>query len=728
MDVVGLEPLRPLGLAREEAVGAAPLFCRLRSRALPVARALTILSGMHGVVFLQDLAVVMIVAGLVTVLFHRFKQPVVLGYIVAGVIIGPHTPPFPLINDQGTIQTLAELGVVFLMFSLGLEFSLRKLKKVGSTALIAATLEILLMVWVGYEVGQWFGWSQMDSIFLGALLSVSSTTIIVKALGELGKTKEHFAQLIFGILIVEDILAIVMIALLSGIAMSGTLQASEVVATVTRLGIFLAVALVVGLLTVPRLLGYVSRFKSNEMLLVTVLGLCFGVSLLAVKLGYSVALGAFVIGAVVAESREIGKVEHLLEPVRDMFSAVFFVAIGLLIEPALLLQYWKPILVITVAVVVGKVLTCSFGAFVAGNDRRTSLRVGMGLAQIGEFSFIIAQLGLTLKVTSDFLYPIAVTVSVFTTLLTPYLIKGSDRLVHWFDRVAPRNVAASLDIYTRWVSELGSGNSKHGAGKFIRRWVWHIALNMVLTAGVFVAALFLRARNPDWISQLPIPPSWLDATVWTGAVLVSMPLLIASFRKVQAVALLVGETAAQKISEPSTRGNVQNIVARSVLISGTILLAVILLLLSSTLLPSGKALILLLVIVAGITALLWRSFVRVYSKAQVSLRETLAAPPAVKGDKSPIPLVDLLENAELDSTTIPPDSVANGRRIRELALRTKTGASIVGIERAGVTRVNPGPEEEILAGDQVLLFGQRSQLELARQFLSEVQPPNDAGA
>ncbi|HEY0552538.1 MAG TPA: cation:proton antiporter, partial [Verrucomicrobiae bacterium] len=373
---------------------------------------------MHGVALLQDLAVVMIVAGLVTVLFHQFKQPVVLGYIIAGVIIGPHTPPFQLIEDKETIDTLAELGVVFLMFSLGLEFRLRKLKKVGVTALIAATLEILLMFWVGYEVGQLFGWSKMNSIFLGAMLSISSTTIIVKALGELGKSKEHFAQLIFGILIVEDILAIVMIALLSGIAMTGTFQAQAVLVTTTKLVIFLAVALVAGLLTVPRLLGYVGKFKSDEMLLVAVLGLCFGVSLLAVKLGYSVALGAFIIGAVIAESREIGRITHLMEPVRDMFSAVFFVAIGLLIQPALLGHYAVPILVISFAVVVGKVLTCSFGAFVAGNDRRTSLRVGMGLAQIGEFSFIIAALGLSLKVTSDFLYPVAVTVSAITTLLS----------------------------------------------------------------------------------------------------------------------------------------------------------------------------------------------------------------------------------------------------------------------------------------------------------------------
>ena len=683
---------------------------------------------MHGVALLQDLAVVMIVAGLVTILFHQLKQPVVLGYIIAGVIIGPYTPPFQLIQDQNTINTLAELGVVFLMFSLGLEFRLRKLKKVGVTALIAAALEILIMFWLGYEVGQLFGWSKMNSLFLGAMLSISSTTIIVKALGELGKSKEHFAQLIFGILIVEDILAIVMIALLSGIALSGTLQAAEVLGTVTRLMIFLAVTLVVGLLSVPRLLGYVAKFKSNEVLLVTVLGLCFGFSLLAVKLGYSVALGAFIIGAVVAESREIAKIDHLMEPIRDMFSAVFFVAIGLLIQPAMLVKYWLPIVVLTAAVVVGKVVTCSFGAFVAGNDRRTSLRVGMGLAQIGEFSFIIAALGLTLKVTSDFLYPVAVTVSAITTLLTPYLIKSSDTVVNWFDRKAPRGVATSLDVYTQWVGQISAGHSGPTAGKFIRKWCWQIVLNMVLVAGVFIAAGFLGEKHPDWLARLPVAHQWFDAALWGMALLASMPLLIASYRKLQALSLLVGETAVHNMMTGSRRSAIKGIVSSSVMIAGDVVLGVVLLILSATILPSWKILAVLLLIVAAITALMWRAFIRIYSKAQISLRETLDQP-TVFLHRHDSPIVSLLEKAELDAVTITAESPAQGRLIRELALRAATGASIVGLERAGVTTVNPGPEEELRTGDQVLVLGQRRQLEQARRLLTgtAVEPPNGTG-
>src|SRR5690606_26263994 len=282
---------------------------------------------MHQLDFLQDLAIIMIVAGLVTILCHRFRQPVVLGYIIAGLIIGPHTPPYSLIHDRETIRILSELGMIFLMFSLGLEFSLRKLRAVGSTAFVAATLEIILLMSVGYGIGRLFDWQPMDSLFLGAILAISSTTIIMKAFSELRLGKQKFAGLVFGVLIVEDTLGIVLIALLSGIARTGSFQGLEAAITIGELLVFLVVSLVAGLIIVPRLIGFVARFASPEMLLITVLGLCFGFTLLTVKLEYSLALGAFLIGAILAETRELGKIEALTFPIRDMFSAVFFVSV-----------------------------------------------------------------------------------------------------------------------------------------------------------------------------------------------------------------------------------------------------------------------------------------------------------------------------------------------------------------------------------------------------------------
>jgi len=668
--------------------------------------------------FLQDLAVVMIVAGLTTVLCRWLKQPVVLGYIVAGMIVGPHTPPYQLIHDEGTINTLSELGVILLMFSLGLEFSLRKLKTVGAPALLAAVLEILLLFWVGYEIGGFFDWGTMDRIFLGAMLSMSSTTVIIKVLGDMGKMKEPFAQLVFGILIIEDILGIAMIALLSGIAMTGSLSLGDVGLTLGKLSIFLAVVLVAGLILVPRLIAYVARFKSNEMLIVTILGLCFGVSLLALKLGYSVALGAFIIGAVIAESREIHRIEALVEPVRDMFSAIFFVAIGLLIQPAMLLEYWQPILLITAAVVLGKVLTCSAGAFLGGNDTRNSLHVGLSLAQIGEFSFIIASLGVTLKVTSSFLYPIAVAVSALTTLFTPYLIRAAGGLADGFQRAAPRKLVDTLEVYTEWVGQLGGPRSHNLARSLLWKWGMQMGLNAVLIAGIFVAGAYLGAHPPAALAPLGLEGETQQTAIWLVAVVLSLPFFVATAKKLQAVGWLLAEMRVSEELAGSHTAALRELVATVVPIAGSAALGLFALVLSSTLLPSPKILAVLLVAIALAGWLLSRSFSKVYTSAQAALLETFEVP----GHPVPTPAVPaspLLAEADLATVVIAPGAPAAGRMIRELALRTQTGTSVVAFERNGLRQINPGPDEELHVGDSVLLLGTPEQLARARGLFVE---------
>lgn len=672
---------------------------------------------MHGSDFLQDLAVVMLVAGIVTIVFHRLKQPVVLGYILAGLIIGPHTPPFPLIHDERTINLLSELGVILLMFSLGLEFSLRKLMKVGVSAFIAAFLEILLMAWIGYEIGLLFGWGKMDSLFLGAILSISSTTIIIKALKELGKAKEGFAQLIFGILIIEDILGIAMIALLSGVAITGNLSVSQVGATLAKLSIFLAVTLVIGLIAVPRLIRYVARFKSSEMLLVAVLGLCFGMALLALKLGYSVALGAFLIGAVIAEAREIHQVETVVAPVRDMFSAIFFVSIGLLLDPKVLIAHWSAIVVISVAVVVGKIASCSFGTFMGGNDMRTALQVGTGLAQIGEFSFIIASLGLSLNVTSAFLYPIAVAVSVTTTLLTPYLIKGSDRFVSIFDRVAPRPFLSALEIYTRWVGQIGKQSHPSLTKKLVRKWGLQMLLNVILVAAVFIVAMFAVLHRDRWFASERLSNETFSTLIWIAAVMLSMPMLIATSRKFQALGLLIAETRVTTIAAGTRTEAIRAIVSQVVPIAGTVSLAIYVLILSSSLLPRFRMLIVLTIALGLVAWLLRRAFIRVYTKAQFAIQETFEAHPPDCGPHAPTSLPNVLREAALEHVLITPESTAAGKLIRELGIRAASGASIVAIERATGNIINPSPDEEVKEGDELLLLGTKAQLQAAKAGL-----------
>ncbi len=674
---------------------------------------------MHHVTFIQDLAVVMIIAALVTILFHRFKQPVVLGYILAGVIIGPNTPPYPLIENRETIETFAELGVIFLMFSLGLHFSLRQLKQVGATAFIAAFLEILFMIGIGYVLGQVFGWNNMDSLFLGAILSISSTTIIVKVLEELRLSRERFAELIFGILIVEDILAIALLALLSGVAVTGSMSLREVGVTVGELLVFLVAVLVVGLLLIPRLLRYVARFKSDEMLLVTSLGLCFGVSLLAARLEYSVALGAFISGAVIAEAREAGRIQVLVAPVRDLFSAIFFVAVGMLIDPHTLVEYAGPILAITAAVVVGKVITCSFGTLIAGNDLRTSLRVGMGLAQIGEFSFIIASLGQTLEVTGPFLYPIAVTVSAITTLLTPYLIRSSDPLIAWFERVAPRTFLEYLTFYRHSIQGIGRDGSGLHANRLLRRAGIQMFLNTVLMTGLFIIAKWYAGRPLAW----PSVPTWTGGPptfIWLGAALLALPLFIATFRKLQAVGMMLAEMRVARSSPTRNVNAARVLIANTLLIAGTTALCLWLLLVSSALLPPWPVLLVLVGIIVVIMRVLWSPFVQLYTTAQVALRETLEDTSVVH-DPAETPaepvLPSILADARINMLELSDEMPAVGNLIRELRLRTLTGATIIGIERAGSPTVNPDPDEELQPGDKVLLLGTEAQLQAAQRFM-----------
>ncbi|MBF6027739.1 cation:proton antiporter [Pseudomonas sp. P115] len=578
---------------------------------------------MHAISFIQDLAVIMLVAGVVTILFHRLKQPVVLGYIVAGFIIGPHTPPFGLIHDEDTIKTLAELGVIFLMFCLGLEFSLRKLFNVGATAFIAAFLEIILMIWIGYEIGQWFDWNTMDSLFLGAILAISSTTIIVKALNDLKMKNQRFAQLIFGVLIVEDILGIGIIALLSSIAVSGTVSSGEVFSTVGKLSLFMIVALVIGILLVPRLLAYVAKFESNEMLLITVLGLCFGFCLLVVKLEYSMVLGAFLIGAIMAESKQLIKIERLIEPVRDMFSAIFFVAIGLMIDPQILLQYAWPIAVITVAVVLGKMLSCGLGAFIAGNDGRTSLRVGMGLSQIGEFSFIIAALGMTLQVTSDFLYPVAVAVSVITTLLTPYLIRGADPLSIKIAAVMPTRMSRVFGMYGEWLRSIQPQGEGAMLASMIRKIILQVGVNLALVVAIFFTGSFFAARIGGYLEGWISDPSWQKALIWGGALLLSLPFLIAAYRKLKALSMLLAEMSVKPEMAGRHTQRVRRVIAELIPILSLLVIFLLLAALSASILPTNKLLVLIAVVTAAVAAVLWRWFIRVHTRMQVALLETL---------------------------------------------------------------------------------------------------------
>ena len=575
---------------------------------------------MHVIEFIHDLAIIMLAAGIVTVVFHLLRQPVVLGYIVAGVLIGPHTPPYTFVTNEETIRTLAELGVVFLLFSLGLEFSLRHLRQVGATALVSAIAGIVTMLSLGYAVGRAFDWSVMDALFLGAMLSISSTTITIKALEDLKLKKQHFAQVVFAILIVEDVLAIAMIALLASAAKTGAIDSGEVMRTLGGLTVFLVASLVVGILTIPRLLDFVARFNSNEMLLVSVLGLLFGFCLVVVRLGYNAALGAFVIGAIIAEAGALHRIERLIAPVRDMFSAIFFVAVGLMLDPVMLLDYAGPVAAATLAVIIGKSLARTAGSFAAGQDARTSLRIGMSLAQIGEFSFIIATLGLTLKATSAFLYPIAVCVSAITTLFTPYLIRGADPLARRIGALVPPGVNRILHMYTAWLQSLRFVGDRAVIAAMVRRILLQAFVNLCMVAAIFGAGAYFARRYRDDIAQWIPYPQIANALIWGAALVLSLAFLIAAYRKLKALAMMLAEVGVRAGRHTE---RVQRIVAEVLpaVSIGAMLLVVSAL--SSSILPPAELLVAVLAMGALILALLWRTLVKLHSRLQIALLETL---------------------------------------------------------------------------------------------------------
>jgi CPA2 family monovalent cation:H+ antiporter-2 len=573
--------------------------------------------------FIQDLAIIMLIAGLTTVICHRLKQPIVFGYIVAGIIIGPHTPPFSFISDEMTVQTLAELGVIFLMFSLGLEFNLHKLIKVGFAAGIAAIFEIVLMIWLGYGIGYLFGWTQIDSIFLGAILSISSTTIIVKALNELGMKKEVFAQLIFGILIIEDIFAIIILALLSSIAVTGSLQLSEIVFTTTKLFSFLVISMLLGILIIPKLLSYIATFKSNEMLLISILGLCFGFSLLVVKLDYSVALGAFIIGAIIAESRELKQIEELINPIRDMFSAIFFVSVGLLFDLTVLTNYFFPILVITLAVLIGKVVSSSLGVLVTGRDGKTAVKVGMGLAQIGEFSFIIAALGITLKVTSEFLYSIAVGVSIITTLTTPYLIKYSDSFTKYLYHIIPENLSNTFQLYATWMQNIEPEKNQDMLKKAIKRSIVHIIIDLFIVIAIFLSGAYIAKTNIGNLHAQVTNLYMQKTIIWAIAIIISLPFLIACYRKIKALSMILAEFSVKERFDDQLNLNIRIMIAEMIPIISIAGIMAFVSLLSASILPPIELLMIVLMIVIALIAFLLPWFIRFHSKLQISVMESL---------------------------------------------------------------------------------------------------------
>lgn len=469
---------------------------------------------------ISDLAFILVIAGIVTVVFKWLKQPVILGYIVAGIIAGPSITFLPTVTDSANIQTWADIGVIFLLFAMGLDFSFKKLMNVGMTAVIAAITVVCGMMFIGYTAGNAMGFSHMSSIFLGGMLSMSSTAIVFKAFSDMGLMQQKFTGIVLGILVVEDLVAVVMMVILSTLAVSKHFEGAEMLDSIMKLAAFLIVWSVLGIYLIPTFIRRIRSFVSDETLLILSLGLCLGMVMIAVKAGFSSALGAFVMGSLLAETVESGRIIKIVQPVKDLFGAIFFISVGMMVDPAVIWHYALPILGLTLLVLVGQSFFGSFGVLLSGQPLKIAIKSGFSLTQVGEFAFIIASLGVSLNVTDQYLYPVIVAVSVITTFLTPYMIRLSDPVCSFIESRLPQSAKGLIDRYTS-----GTVMTRHESAwhKLLKSMILSVALCLVLCS--FFITIFFTYVEPYISGHLP--GIWGDILSFAVIAVALSPLLLA---------------------------------------------------------------------------------------------------------------------------------------------------------------------------------------------------------
>ena len=672
----------------------------------------------HLPTIITDLSMILLVAGITTILFKKINQPLVLGYIVAGFITGPNFNFFPTIADSTNINAWSEIGVIFLLFALGLEFSFYKLKSVGGTAGIATAVEIGGMLLVGYAAGSLLGWNHMDSLFLGGMLAMSSTTIIIKAFDDLKMRAQRFTEVVFGILIVEDIAGIIMMVLLATLAVATTNVSSlELLLSIGRLVFFLVLWFVLGMYLVPSFFKWAQRLMNDETLVIVAIGLCLGMVVLATHLGFSSALGAFIMGSLIAEAPNAEKIEHLIAPIKDLFGAVFFVSVGMLVNPALLLEQALPIFVLVVATIIGKLIFSTLGVLASGKSLSTSIHCGFSLAQIGEFSFIIASLGMSLGVISSFLYPIIVAVSVITTFTTPFCITAAepaynklvsilpDRVVSWLNRYTDNDVSTGKDkdwkdllyiyvirmlIFSTLLLAIAIGSSMYlqpylaDTLKLPYASIITAALTLIIMAPILRAVLINRAGNADLFSKL-----------WFKKRANHLPLLILLFGK-----MLIASAAIYFIFN-TILGLHGLLACLGVLIVGYVI---------------------------STSDWLMSEYLRIESRFLVNLNEKHMRKHREAAGNSDSQWFD--EDLQLAYYMVEENSPVAGKSLKTLDFRQNYGCNVLQLSNPHRTVDMPGAEQIVTSNDTLLVIGTAAQLQIfdgavkqRKLGVQQLQPP-----
>ena len=672
-----------------------------------------------------DLTLILVVAGAVTLVFKRLKQPLVLGYIVAGFLVSPHMPYLASVVDKENIQTWADIGVLFLLFALGLDFSFKKILKMGMAPVIAAVSIVFSMMTLGILVGKAFGWSQMNCVFLGGMLAMSSTTIIYKAFDDMGLRQQRFASLVMSVLILEDILAIVMMVMLSTIAgtspsgAEGGGIAGGMLMSILRLGIILVLWFVVGIFLIPLFLRKTRRLMTDEMLVIISLGLCFLMAVIATRAGFSSAFGAFVMGSILAETIEADKIIRLVEPVKNLFGAVFFVSVGMLVDPQILVSQWAPILVLTLTILLGQAIFGSTGYMLSGQPLKTAMRCGFSMAQIGEFAFIIASLGLSLGVISDFLYPVVVAVSVVTTFLTPYMIRAADPCYNLLSTHMPK----------RWLRRLNHlGEAHHSTQTERSNWqrlLTQMGLNTVvysILSGATIALMFTfvlpftRRLLPGWELH------WY-ANAITGVLTV---LLIAPFLR----AMVMKKNHSEEFRALWTESHLNRLPLIFTVLVRLIIAAAFIFYIVNYLSRFKNALIVAIALVAVVLMIMSRSLKRRSIRLERLFVQNLRSrdiEAQVHGRKKPLFEGHLLDrDIHIGEFAVPEDSLWAGRSLAQLRIAQRFGVHVSSVLR-GMQRLNiPTGDTVLFPGDRIQAIGNDDQLQQFATALRDELVPEDA--
>jgi CPA2 family monovalent cation:H+ antiporter-2 len=639
----------------------------------------------------------------------------VLGYLLAGLIVGPHVP-IPLVANEERIRLFSELGVILVMFSIGLDFSIRHIARVIPTAGIIGVIQIGTMLWLGFMAARVLGWSTLEATFAGAAVCISSTMIVAKVFAEQGVSGRR-RELVFAVLIVEDLAAVLLIAVLTALGSGAGLPAGGIAALVGRLLAFLLGVILIGFLVVPRAVRALTRLRNAETLLVACVGLCFGVALLAEHAGFSVALGAFLAGSLVAESGEGGQVERLLTPVRDIFAALFFVAVGMSVDPALMLEHWGAVVLFTLVVLIGQSASVSFGAFLGGNDLRTSVRAGMSLAQIGEFSFIIAGIGLTTGATTAPVLPVIVAVAVLTTFLTPWFVRWGDPVALAAEHRLPHRLQTYMALYAGWWETLRRTDHSNTRWALARRMVRQIALDAILLLVVIIGTSTAMTPLLALIeSSAGVPPRWSRWLLVAVAVACSLPFVAGIIRAARRLGAMLAHEALP--AALPGRADFADAPRRALVVTLqlAVLLAVLVPLLALTQpfvpLLSGAPLLVMAFVLLGFS--LWRRATNLQEHVQAGAQiivDALALPhhtpshPALDQVQALLPGLGTLSESPVRA-----GSIADGATLSALDLRARTGATVVAILRGGEAITTPSGHDTLAAGDRLAVAGTQDAL------------------